>query len=216
MNKALFLIMFAILCQTSFAQSLQETTIDFNNTPTKVFAITLNDKSPKIIQLALKEMLENREGLKGVRQGSYIAYKDQSIFSVGEVHLNLYTRIIETNETINTATVIFVALSDNGTPINPQTHPSLYQSMVNFLSGFPAYFTEFETAHNITLQQKHLEKLSKEQQSLNAQRERAQKQLDEINSKIATKEAEIQTAQNQMALLKGETPPYTSDITIAE
>ena len=197
MNMKRNVVLLLILITMSISAIAQQATpceVEINKTMMPGFSLTFRETPQKIVDMAWKHLIEQVEGLRGVRSGSFVAYRDQSIDGIGKVHLQLYSKAVEEKSKVSDSklTVLYVVfLSDNGNAISSETHPTLYTNIESYLNSFPPFLKEYEREYHLALQNKRLETLYKEQQSLNTNREKVVKQLSILDSKIAEKDSII-------------------------
>jgi hypothetical protein len=195
MRKVAFFIMTMAMTVSVFSQS-REGTVKFNKKDVPVICYETADFDVKVTTAALKNRLEKDAKLKGGNASGFRFYPAQHFAEFGTLNYDIYTKVATVGKKKNLKTVIYLLVSKGNENFETASeNPELVANIKAFLDNFVAvYLRQFDIEQKYQNQVKLIAKLEKENKSLNSDKEKLQKQLQDKEKAITSKQDEITKA----------------------
>ena len=198
MKKVAFLILTMTMTISVFSQSARESTVKFNKQDVPCISYETADYDAKVTAEALKNRMEKIAKLKGGNASGFRFYPAQVFAEFGTLNYDIYTKVISIGKKKNQKTVIYLLVSKGNENFESASKDSeLTANIKAFLDDFVAtYLRQFDTELKFQSQKKLIAKLEKEHKSLNSDKEKLQKQLEDKEKAITIKQDEITKAKS--------------------
>jgi len=203
MKKIALFIVLGLITTLAFAQSAQNTMIEFNKTKVPGIVVSLIDYDVATVQAALSARMERIGGLKGSNSKGFRMYAGQIFTDFGNTKFDIYTRVCPGSKKDRDIIINLMVSSGFENFVSQSSDPELNQKMLDFLTYFANIFLkEFDIKQKIDAQTSALEKMEKEYKSLVSDREKLKKDLENKEKAIENKAAEIAKTKETLGTLK--------------
>ncbi|MDR1592522.1 MAG: hypothetical protein LBS16_06540 [Prevotellaceae bacterium] len=211
MKKVLLIAATALLSSwTAMAQTVQHETFEFEKQIVTGYTISIVGKSVELVEGAMKDRLEKYSGLRpGKKVKGFQSYPNQQLARLGTVYLSIYTKVVEEGKKNGKVTrVYFLICSDNGTPIAPETHPSIDRSAMQYLGEFNGYLIDYENNQLLIQSSGLAEKYRKELETLKNDKVKLEKEIQRLHGKVGDKEKEIKAKEEAIRQAEADVLKY--------
>jgi hypothetical protein len=192
MKKIIFIIVLGIMCTFSYAQTAQNTMIDFNKTKVPGIVVAIPTFDVATINAALQARLETTGKLKGSNFKGFRLYGGQTFADFGNARYDIYTKVVPGSKKDKKVLVQLMVSMGNENFISQTSDHELNQRMIDFLTNFAtSYLPEFDRNRKIQENSKNLEKLEKEYGKLVSDRDKLKSNLEKQEKAITVKAEEI-------------------------
>ena len=204
MKKIIAFILLGIVSTFSYAQTAQNTMIEFNKVRVPGVIISVTTYDVETVKAALKARLERIGGLKGSTSKGFTMYPGQIFVNFDPVKkYDIYTKIDAGSKKDNDVIISLMVSSGNENFISVADNPELNQKMLDFLTDFVANsLKDFDILKKTTDLSAALDKLEKEYKSLVSDRDKLKKDLENKEKAVANKEDEIAKTKQALDALK--------------
>lgn len=196
MRKVAFFILTMSVSVGVFSQSAKEETVKYNKMNVPGISYETSDYDVKTTTAALKARLEKDARLKGTNMNGFRYYPAQPFAEFGTLNYDIYTKVATTGKKKNLKTVIYLLVSKGNENFESASQdPELAANMKAFLDNFVAvYLRQFDIEQKYQNQTKLVAKLEKELKSLNSDKNKLSKQLEDKEKAIVAKQSELSKA----------------------
>lgn len=204
MKKINFVFMLLVAVSFSaIAQDVQETTLSINKTDVRGFSVTVGTIDTKTVESAVIQKFEKEMALKSSKESGFKTFINQKVAAFGPDNYDVYAKVAQEGPKKAKKTVLqFAVTKGNFNAVTAESDPEVYVNIRNFLTEFSNYIISHDLSVKIAAQEAVVQKLIEEQNSMTTDKEKLQKQIEEVDKKISNKETEIKKAQGALDVLK--------------
>ncbi|MDD4141176.1 MAG: hypothetical protein PHR20_00040 [Bacteroidales bacterium] len=204
MKKINFVFMLLVAVSFSaIAQDVQETTLSINKTDVRGFSVTVGTIDTKTVESAVIQKFEKEMALKSSKESGFKTFINQKVAAFGPDNYDVYAKVAQEGPKKAKKTVLqFAVTKGNLNAVTAESDPEVYVNIRNFLTEFSNYIISHDLSVKIAAQEAVVQKLIEEQNSMTTDKEKLQKQIEEVDKKISNKETEIKKAQGALDVLK--------------